>query len=360
VEQYAEERTTFYRGFFEGLTARGWAVHVFNLAKSPLFEEHVAPFVSEFVEMDLTRSYQRAWNPLREIVARLQPTVVQGIETIPTFHGVGALRGGRVHPPVVYGRRHNITAGWKHRWMDWMATRGAARVVAVSDAAADIARAEHPRHARKVRAIFSGVDLPEDVHDPSEQAMLDALAADHRFNVLLLSRLRPIKGHDVALRAAGLLKERVPNLRLLFVGDGPDEERLRGIAGELGLGEALTMIPHVEGVGGFLEMADVVIIPSYSDAFPKVGIEAFAKGRAVVASSVGGLVDLIDSGENGLLVPPADPQALAEALARLHEAPDLAAELGRRARACYERGYTLDSMVDAYVELYEELRGLPR
>jgi glycosyltransferase involved in cell wall biosynthesis len=98
--------------------------------------------------------------------------------------------------------------------------------------------------------------------------------------------------------------------------------------------------------------ADLFVLPSRSEAFPNAVIEAMAAGLPVIATDVGGIPEIIRTGENGLLVPPGDPEALAHAIVGLMDQPGLAADLGRAARIDVERYYTLDRMVAAFEHLY--------
>jgi glycosyltransferase involved in cell wall biosynthesis len=101
-----------------------------------------------------------------------------------------------------------------------------------------------------------------------------------------------------------------------------------------------------------LAAADAFVLPSRSEAFPNGAIEAMAAGLPVVASAVGGLLDLIDDGRTGRLVPPGDPEALAAALRTLIEHPAEAAAMGRAARDVARGRYSFDRMVSAFEDLY--------
>ena len=362
VEQYADEGSRFYREFFRHLGERGAEVSVLNLSRSDTFESDVGSLVGSITQLDLDGNYRRALPHIRSAVSRQHVDVVQAIETIPAYYGARALlrMGGR-KPALVYGRRHGPTTGLKYRLMDAVGFRGSSMVVAVSDAAAQMARREHPFQKQKVRTIYSGVDLSSSATPtPDEQAALDRITASgSSFTVLLLGRLREVKGHQVALDALEELTPELPDLRLLIVGEGPLRTKLETSIERRGLESAVEMVGHVEAIAPFLELADAVIIPSLADAFPKVGIEAFAAGTPVIASAVGGLVDLISDGHSGLLVPPGDSHALAAAIRTLHADPVLAGSLASAGRARFDQSFTMDAMVQAYLEVYREVIAEP-
>jgi len=147
------------------------------------------------------------------------------------------------------------------------------------------------------------------------------------------------KGVDVLLDAWPLVVERVPEARLVMVGSGSldgfvrNEVRRRGLEGYVELRAA---VPKAE-VAGLLDDATCLVLPSRSEGLPRVALEAMARGRPIVATRVGGLAELVDSGTNGALVEPESAGALAEALSVVLESRDLATKLGDAARAVAEQ-----------------------
>src|SRR5204863_7072488 len=116
----------------------------------------------------------------------------------------------------------------------------------------------------------------------------------------------------------------------------------------LGLGDRVRFLGHVEDVPALLGTADAFVLPSLSEAFPNAAIEAMAAGLPVVASRVGGLPDLVDEGRTGVLVPPSDPRALADALTALIADPEAATALGRAAHDEVRARYSFDRMVRSF------------
>jgi glycogen synthase len=180
--------------------------------------------------------------------------------------------------------------------------RRARAVIAVSGVLADAARS---LGARDVTVIPNGIDLPTSTRKPAEPP-----------HVLYAGRLSPEKGiEELAAIANGL--------PLDVVGDGPLRDRIP---------QARGFVPREELERAYDDAA-VVAVPSRREGFGVVAAEAMAHGRPVVASAVGGLLDLVIDGETGLLVPPRDPQALRGALERLLADAELRARLGAAARA---------------------------
>lgn len=176
--------------------------------------------------------------------------------------------------------------------------------------------------------------------------------------VLLLGRLVSEKGFDVALRACVNVTRELPDMRVVLAGDGPERDALAALVDELGLGDTVERLGGVpmDEVAAVLRRATVVVVPSrYEEPFGLVAVEAGLAGRPVVAGRVGGLPEVVEDGQNGLLVPPDDPDALAGAVLTVLRDPALAARLGGEGRARAEHDFGIDRHVDAYEELFVNL-----
>jgi glycosyltransferase involved in cell wall biosynthesis len=169
---------------------------------------------------------------------------------------------------------------------------------------------------------------------------------------LTVANLRPEKAHEVLLSAAAQLRSRYPQIQFLIAGDGPRAAELQALAARLGVQAHVTFLGHREDVPALLARADAFVLPSRSEAFPNGAIEAMAAGLPVVASAVGGLLDLIEDGRTGLLVRPDDAAALAAAVESLVLSPARCETIGAAAREEVTRRYSFDRMVAAFEDLY--------
>jgi len=170
--------------------------------------------------------------------------------------------------------------------------------------------------------------------------------------LVCVGRLIPIKGHLVLLRALAQARARVPEISLDVAGRGPLAPALQAYARELGVEDAVRFLGFVSPVAGAFEDAAIAVVPSLGEGFGMVALEAMERARPVIASAVGGLPEIIDDGRTGLVVPPADAEALADAIV------ELASDLGRaramgaagRERALAE--FTPERCVERTEELY--------
>lgn len=176
------------------------------------------------------------------------------------------------------------------------------------------------------------------------------------FVLVCVAMLRPDKGQDHLIRALGLLKGR--NLDPITVLAGsPTAESAEYEAGLHRLvaenGVDMRFLGYRDDISQLMQMADAVVIPSLTEAQPRVAVQAFATGRPVVASNVGGVPEIVHHGQTGWLVPPADPQALADAIARVMTKPDEAAEVAAGARALAEQTMRFDHRMAQTLATYE-------
>jgi len=208
----------------------------------------------------------------------------------------------------------------------WLARRVLERArltICASNALADSAR---ELGAKAVRVIPSAVELPERVGEPADPP-----------EVLFVGRLSPEKGILDLVQAAD-------GIPLTVAGDGPLRDRVPG---------ALGFVQHTE-LPPLYERAAVVAVPSHREGFGVACAEAMAHARPVVASAVGGLLDLVVDGETGVLVPPRDVPALRGALERLLADPDLRRRLGEAGRARVQERFSWPAVTDATIAAYED------
>jgi glycosyltransferase involved in cell wall biosynthesis len=151
--------------------------------------------------------------------------------------------------------------------------------------------------------------------------------------------------------AQGILT-RVPDVRFDIVGDGTERNQLIAYARDRGVAHAFTFHGHCEDVPARIAASDICVLPSLSEAFPNAVLEAMAAGLPVVASAVGGILEVVEDDRTGLLVPPGDALALAGALERLLQDDALGTRLAAAGRRTVELRYSFDRMIASFDELY--------
>lgn len=211
----------------------------------------------------------------------------------------------------------------------------------------------------RTRVIYNGVDRARFAVPPGSDLRAELGIPAGAVVVAAIGSLIRRKGHDVVLRAVALLPAPL-DVRLLLVSDGPERGTLERLADELGLAGRVHFLGHRDDVSGVFRATDIVALASRGDAFGLVLAEAGFCSLPVVATAVGGIPEVVEAGETGLLVPLDDVQAFADALARLAADPALRRTLGEAAHRRCERLFSVEAMAASFQSTYEELAGLPR
>ena len=184
-------------------------------------------------------------------------------------------------------------------------------------------------------------------HDPPEAPL-----------ILCVARCAAEKGHLVLLDALVLLRDRGCAAHCTFVGDGPLRPALTARAAQLSLHDSVTFMGAVapEQLADFYRSTRVVVLPSFSEGVPVALMEAMMYGRAVVATRVGGVPELIEDGVRGRLVSPGDAAELAQGLYEVLSNPIMARRMARNAAQFVRREFNIDTTVRHLVRLLEGAR----
>ena len=167
----------------------------------------------------------------------------------------------------------------------------------------------------------------------------------------------PVYSTETLVDGFSLAQKKDPRLRLILKGEGPDEKKVRGLVNSMSLSTSVEFNTKTSysDVPADYRNADIFLTTSVSDGTPVSVLEAMASGLACIATSVGGIPEWITDGENGILIPPRSPKAVAAAILRLSADPDLRAKLGERARATVLSRGRWDTLMAQVEKDYEEL-----
>jgi len=211
------------------------------------------------------------------------------------------------------------------------------------------------------RLIRNGVDLSGMMKEQRTASRIEKLKAALNLGppvVGAIARLHRQKGIEFLVAAAKEIHALHPEARIVVVGGGPLEKSLRQRAANLGLGRNFLLLGERGDAREVLSLFDIFVLPSLWEGLPLALIEAAALGKAIVATDIDGVREVVRDGETGLLVPPGDPARLAGAVVRLLEDRRLAAKLGERAIKEIPPLFTLAEMVGKTERLYLELAAL--
>jgi N-acetyl-alpha-D-glucosaminyl L-malate synthase BshA len=168
------------------------------------------------------------------------------------------------------------------------------------------------------------------------------------------SNFRPVKNVEQVVRVFAAVHDRM-DARLVMVGDGPEKPKAEHLARQLGVARHVLFLGNQEVMEELLPLADVFLLPSSTESFGLVALEAMSAGVPVVASRVGGLPELVEHGVSGYLEPVDDVEAFVRAVLRVLEDPKAARRMGRAGRRRAIDEFHVDRVVERYRKVYEEL-----
>ncbi len=261
----------------------------------------------------------------------------------------------REHVPVRVLSRH-MPYPFKNRMGTWLYSRLLfSRIVTVSNSVR-ATLLECGVAPQKVETIYHGTDVAafQKTDYAPDEARRRLGVPDGHLAVGIVGRIAPEKGHKFLLDAARRIGDRYP-LRVVVIGDGPDETAMRVAAQEMGLSDKVIFTGFLEDVNNAMLGLDMVVVPStWDEPCSAVVQQAMALSRPVIGTQVGGTPEMVQDGLTGLLVPPSDAPALADAIATLAGDAFARRRMGEASRARVLSLFSLDVMTDRIEELYCE------
>lgn len=240
--------------------------------------------------------------------------------------------------------------------------RGAARmlrpdIIAISQAVAQ----QFAELSVEVVVIPNGIPLEKFTPGPKLEQLRRELGLSEEDQIaLIVGRLTPWKGHQELLEAISILVGSRPRLKLIVVGEvafweDNYEQQLKQQAAELGVADRVVWTGFRTDVPDLLRLCDVFVLPSVNEPFGRAIIEAMAVGCPVVATDSGGVPEVVQDGETGMLVPPGEPEALAQAIETLLADPGKAEQMGRAGLSRAREKFNADRVARQVQQLYERV-----
>ena len=210
--------------------------------------------------------------------------------------------------------------------------------------------------ADKVHPIQTGTPMPP--LDPQAGQRLRMNLSLPATSILIgtVATLEPMKGHLVLLDAFRQIQSEFSQAHLVFLGEGIARPQIESFIHTHHLEHRVKLLGHRDDAQALTNAFDLVAFPSFYEGLPIAILEAMALAKPIVATNVGGIPEEIDHNRSGILVPPRDSHALAGGLRQMLQSPDRATHMGRAAREKYYQQFTLQHMVNAYIQLYNRVR----
>jgi len=288
---------------------------------------------------DATRKFYR-------IFKESHPDVVHLHNPTPTVYAAMAARMAGV--PRIISTRHSLVArprrlivelkyAFAASFCDW--------IVGICDATTNNLKSIHTVPARKITRVYNGTT-------PLTRVAKEQWLPKSGFTLVYVGRLAAIKNHVLLLNAFRTALSLVPSLRLWLVGDGGERKMLESLAGELGISAQVTFWGEQLDVAPYISAADAFIMSSKSEGVPVSLLQAFSLGVPAIVTDVGGMAEVVRLAKAGLIVSPTDTAAMAEAILRMASSSAEREQFSKNAEEAFYSCFTLQTMVDAYMELY--------
>jgi glycosyltransferase involved in cell wall biosynthesis len=232
------------------------------------------------------------------------------------------------------------------------------KVVAISDAVKEHLKGDLGVDEKRIELIYSGVDINRFSKEYSADeinVIKRSLGLNAGPVVGTIGRLSPVKGQKFLIQAMdGVLRKR-PNVQALIIGDGPEEDALKKLARDLGIESKVRFLTSSLDTHKALSAMDVFVFPSVKEGLGIALLEAMAAGKVCVASDIGGIGNIIKTRYNGILTSVGDVRALSESILELLDDASLRKTMGERGVALVRDKFSLGSMSDKMIKLYQEV-----
>jgi len=211
-------------------------------------------------------------------------------------------------------------------------------------------------HPGKIDVIFNGVEINKKINNSNIQKIKKELGLNSSDLIIgIVARLAVVKGHRTLLKAFAYVSNTIANVKLLIIGDGPLTNELEKYALELKISKKVIFLGTRNDINDLLSLIDVFTLSSVHEGISLTLLEAMASKKPIVTTAVGGNVEVVRNNITGILVPPNNPKALADALSLLLLDKDKAKKMGESGYIRYKNEFTLDKMVYQYEHIYENL-----
>jgi glycosyltransferase involved in cell wall biosynthesis len=276
-----------------------------------------------------------------------KPNIFLGLLYVESFKRISTIHGWSKESAGLRGKTYEL--------LDAISLKAFDAIVAVSHAVANDLRKRGIKD-NAIKVIYNGLKISKEkpAYDISNIRQRFGLE-DNSFVVGTVGRLESVKGHSYLIKAISSVAEEIKHCNLLIAGEGSLRDSLMSTIQKYNLTDRVRLVGYVSDLDQFLSMIDLFVLPSLSEGLPISLLEAMAAEKPIIASAVGGMLEIIESGKEGLLVPPADALSLAESIKKLYYNRTLMSDMAMRGKSIVENKYTVSIMAKHYMSSYATL-----
>ena len=279
-------------------------------------------------------------------------------------HGYGATNFGRIAgficrvPVIIHEHMIDTKVPVYQKIADWILAGLTTKGLAVSESVKEFMINGRYSNSKKIQVIYNGI--PSDYIRTYDEFEKQKIAKDKNIPVNkplvgIVGRLNPIKRHTDFIEAAKIVLQQHPGACFLIIGEGDLHQELKHQAQQLNISDSVLFLGHCENVLELISLLDVLVLCSYSEGCPVSILEGMASAKAIVATEVGGIPELLSDNETGLLVPAYSSEALAQAIVKILSNEILKLELGANVLSVCKQKFLVSHTVDRIQNVYLDI-----
>ncbi len=275
----------------------------------------------------------------------------------------GFLAGKSRKIPIIITEHDPFEISKFKTWFKSYTLESVKKIIAISDSSKNDLEKLYPAFKKKIEVIHNGIDTVwwhsqnlrfteddlEDIKENLFEAKKDTLI------ITSIAALHERKGLKYLIQAISNLVKEFPNIKLVIVGQGPQEKELKELIKELKIENHIKLLGQQKETPKILKSTDIFVLPSKREAFGLVNLEAMITGMPIVASKVGGIQEVVKDGETGILIEPKISDVLARALKLLIESPEKRVSMAAAGQKRVQEFFTAGKMAKEYEKEYEEI-----
>lgn len=296
---------------------------------------------------------------LRKIIKDNMIDIVQTFHYKSDTYGVITARLSGIHYIISSRRDVGDMKKKVHFFMNRLCNKYIDRFITVCNAVGKRIEVDENVPMSEQTTIYNGVDLekfsvPDRKYEINERKRLGI--DENAFVIGSVANFRPEKNYDIFFKAIGKVKDKINGLKIVVVGDGPTEEHCKRYCRDHGMSDIVNFIGRQNDVRQYIAVMDVAcLVPGSNEGFSNSILEKMAMGKPLVVTSVGGNAESVIDGENGIVIPPFDPDKLAESLIYLYINPSKRLEMGQKSRSRVEKLFNIKNMIYNHESFYRSI-----
>lgn len=309
---------------------------------------------------------QKRWYDLKflsrllMIIKGLKPDIVHCRNTphVVIYGGIAAKIIGLPFVVSIHGHPDFLDGNSFVKKLWYMVQKWSDKIITVSNSIKDVLIREGRVRPDKITVIHNGIGSIDIQCDPPimKQKIRQELGIDNSDQIIgCVGTLRSVKGHKYLIQAMPLILEKFPHSYLVLVGNGPLRDELEELAEKIGVKKKIIFLGYRTDILELMHVFDVFVLPSLSEGLSNVLLEAMITSKPVIATNVGGNPEVIEDGKTGLLVPPKDPQKIAEAVLSLLSDEDKRIRMGEAGLRRVKEKFSISKTVQEYKKVYHEV-----